>query len=105
MVWWCKGVACEWGFWAAAQATTALVATSSKQGRPFTANIVDPWRPAAHHTQLPLLKLLASSHPPSHLTSLPRAAWRCARDADMARRLWDKSEELVQAALLKAGLA
>ncbi|PRW56818.1 short-chain dehydrogenase reductase SDR [Chlorella sorokiniana] len=31
--------------------------------------------------------------------------WRCARDADMARRLWDKSEELVQAALKKAGLA
>lgn len=74
-------------------------------GQPLTANIVDPWRLAALHSQLPLLKLLASSRPAFHLISLPCTAWRCARDADMARRLWDKSEELVQAALLKAGLA
>lgn len=38
-------------------------------------------------------------------SSFHPAAWRCARDADMARKLWDKSEELVQAALVKAGLA
>ncbi len=84
-----------------------------KQADPVAAHACGSMPAAALGTALlgypPFRSLVSSTNSlprplPCSLPPCP-AAWRCARDADMARKLWDKSEELVQAALVKAGLA